>query len=347
MAKIDGINTPLRQNLKNWLINGDMRISQRNTTFTAVTTGQYTLDRWNYQKAGAAVHTVTQDTDVPTLAQAGYLFQNSVRLNLTTPDTAIAAGDFVRFQQVIEGYNFANIAQKGLTLSFWVKATTAGVYCVAFRNSGNDRSYITEYTINATGTWEFKTVSISASPSAGTWNYTNGSGLKVDWVLAAGTTFQTAAGAWQSGDFLATSNQVNGVNTGATDFRITGAMINAGTVAAPFRLFGEDQEGEFSACQRYCQISGQGAKAQFKAGSAIDFGWTLPVSMRGSVSLTFQDGGTTIAYNEDGIGGGTLSSVSVIGGSAQSIIVRGTGAGGTTGNMLTINTNNFRLDSEL
>lgn len=240
---------------KNKIINGRMEVAQRGASFVAVAGGAYTLDRWRYDKsASTAVHTVSQDsTDVPTAVQAGTLFNYSLRLNLTTADTAIAAGDFVGLTQLIEGYNYASIAQNTFTLSFWVKATLAGIYCVAFRNSGGDRSYIAEYTINATNTWERKTISVSASPSAGTWDYTTGVGLRLNFTLAAGATFQTTAGTWNVGNFFATANQVNGVNTGATDFRVTGVQIEAGVTATPFenKVF----SSEVSLCQRYYEKS--------------------------------------------------------------------------------------------
>lgn len=209
---------------KNYLINGDMRIAQRGTSFTSIASGAYSLDRFVYGKTGAMVHNITQDTDVPTKAQAGYLFQNSLRMTLTTPDTAIAAGDFTVLVQKVEGYNWANLAQKECTLSFWVKATLAGVYSVGLRNSGADQCYVATYTINAANTWEKKVINIAASPSVGTWNYANGTGLEINWVLAAGTTYQTnTLNAWQSGLSVAGTSQVNGVNTGATgQIQVTG-----------------------------------------------------------------------------------------------------------------------------
>jgi hypothetical protein len=241
---------------KNYLINGDMRISQRGLTFSAIASSAYSLDRWQYISTSTAVHTITQDSDTPSVAQANYLFQASLRANLTTPKTSVAAGDLIDIRQQIEGYNWANIAQKQFTFSFWVKATLPGIYCVAFRNGGADRSYVAEYTINGASTWEYKTITVSASPSAGTWNYTNGSGLLVVWTLAAGTTFQSVAGSWQTGQFYATANQVNGVNTGSTDFRVTGAMLNEGATAAPFQLFSLNSlQGELAACQRYYEAA--------------------------------------------------------------------------------------------
>jgi hypothetical protein len=150
---------------------------------------------------------------------------------------------------------------------------------VSFRNSGNDRSYISEYTINTTNTWEYKTITVSASPSAGTWDYINGVGLTVRWVIASGSTFHTTAGAWQTGNFLSTVNQVNGVNTGATDFRITGVMLNEGVVATSFGLFGEDFAGEVVSCQRYYEKSNDLTEAPYVVSNGFIRGQNGPNSI--------------------------------------------------------------------
>jgi hypothetical protein len=245
---------------KNYIINGDMRIAQRGTSFASIANNTWSLDRWLYNKSGALVHTVTQDSNVPTATQAGYLFQNSLKLNLTTALPSVGASEYCQLLQTIEGYNFVHIAQKPFTLSFWVKASIPGIYCVAFRSAGIDRSYVAEYTINAADTWEFKSVTVSASPSAGTWNYSNGTGLYVSWTLAGGTTLRTTPGSWQTGNYIASTNQVNGVSTttaslGVTDFRLTGIMVTEGSQALPFRLFsGGSYPDELMACQRYYEI---------------------------------------------------------------------------------------------
>jgi hypothetical protein len=254
MAKI--FSPDLRDNpLQNFIINGNMDFAQRGTSFAAIVDSAYSLDRFQYIKTGAMVHTISQDTDVPTLAESGIRSSSSLRMNLTTPDTSIAVGDYCAIRQKVEGFNFASLAQKPFTLSFWVKAALAGVYTVSFVNSAGDRSYVAEYTINAANTWEKKSVTVAASPSAGTWNYTNGIGLQIFWTLAGGSTFQTTPNAWQTGSFFSTANQVNGVNTGATDFRIAQVMLNSGNEASPFSLAGETIGGELTLCQRYYEKS--------------------------------------------------------------------------------------------
>jgi hypothetical protein len=337
---------------KNYIINSDMRIAQRGTSFVSPVDGVYTLDRYQYGKIGAMTHTVSQDADVPTVAQAGYLFQNSLRLNLTAADTSIAVSDFTSFRQKVEGYNWASLAQKDFTLSFWVKATLTGTYCVSFRNSGNDRSYVAEYTINAINTWEKKTINVPASPATGTWNYTNGVGLAVDFTLAAGTNLQTTAGSWQTGNFIATSNQVNGVNTGATDFRLTGVMLCEGTLDDPeFTTFGKDFESELRACQRYCEVFGAFGTASGRPlgiGSVVaannnQFVIAFSVKKRANAVVTVSDPTHLQIGNATNNSGGTAFADSGSGVDCARFGVTATSSATNAATILTFNNNAGRI----
>lgn len=238
------------------IINGSMEVWQRGTSFAAIANAAYHADRWSVRYVTAGVATITRSTNVPTVAQAGLLFNYSLEVDVTTIDSSIAAGDFFAVTQRIEGYNWRPFAQRQFTLSFWVMSTKTGTHCVAFRNNAAgtpDRSYIGTYTINTTNTWEYKTVTVTASPSAGTWDYTTGSGLEVSFILAAGSTFQTTAGAWQTGNFYGTSAQVNCLDSTSNFFRLTGVRMELGNAASPleFMPFGR----ELRRCQRYYQKS--------------------------------------------------------------------------------------------
>jgi ribosomal protein L27 len=230
---------------RNRIINGAMEISQRGTSFAAVANVSYTMDRFFWATAGTGVVTITQSTDVP-----NNTFQNSLRVDVTTADTSIAAGDFYRIVQSIEGYNVRDLIGQTFTLSFWVKSPKTGVHCVSFRNFNNDRSYITEYTVSAANTWEYKTITVNGGLiTGGTWDWTNGTGIRVGFELAVGSTFQTTSGSWQVGNFSGTSNQVNCMDNVNNDFFLTGVQLELGPVATPFerRPFGV----ELALCQRY------------------------------------------------------------------------------------------------
>lgn len=234
---------------RNKIINGGMDISQRGTSFAAAASGSYSLDRWQFGNASAGVVTITQQADAPSSNE----FQNSLRVAVTTADTSIAAGDLAVITQSIEGYNVRDLIGKTFTLSFWVRSSKTGTHCVAFRNntSGSpDRAWIAEYTINAANTWEQKTITVSGGLiTAGTWNWTTGAGLGVSFTLAAGSTYQTTAGAWQTGSYVATANQVNCLDSNTNIFAVTGVQLEIGSVATPFehRPYGM----ELALCQRY------------------------------------------------------------------------------------------------
>lgn len=240
IAELDAI-TPR----KNLIIGGDFHTNpwQRGTSFSAVASGTYTADRFRYEKSGAMVHTVDQLADAPTVAQADIFTQECIRVDCTTIDATLAAGDFSLLGTKIEGYDWTRLAQRGFVLSFWHKHTKTGTYCVSLRNSGTDRSYVAEYTQTTTNTWEKATINVTASPVAGTWNYTNGTGIDVSFAQAAGSTFQTTAEAWQTGDFLATANQVNACDDVGNDFKLALIQMEAGDTISGFeqRSFVEEE----------------------------------------------------------------------------------------------------------
>jgi len=235
----------------NYIINGDMAIAQRGTSFAGAASGTFTVDRFSYYQSGDMVHTLSQDTDVP----ANSIFKYSYKADVTTADSSIAVDDYCFIMYKVEGYDFSKLVGKTATLGFWVKGAKTGVHCVAFRNSASDRSYVAEYTINTANTWEFKTITITFNYSGGTWNYINGIGIAITFAMACGSTYQTTKDSWQTGNYLATSDQVNETDSTDNNFYITGIMLNEGSVAMPFRLCGGSFGNEVELCERYYQKS--------------------------------------------------------------------------------------------
>ena len=242
---------------RNRIINGDMRIDQRNAG-AAVTVNNsaafYATDRWfGFGMTTAGVFTLNRSTTSPTG------FTNSLAATCTTADASIAAGDRYFVNQAIEGFNAADLGfgaagAQAVALSFWVQSSLTGTYCAALVNSAGNRSYVAEYSIAVANTWEYKTIYIPGD-TAGTWLSDNGTGVSVRFALATGTTYQTTANAWAAGNFNATSNQVNWMSSSSSrTFRITGVQLEPGTVATPFerRSYGQ----ELALCQRYYQVFG-------------------------------------------------------------------------------------------
>jgi len=242
--------------LRNKIINGSMEIAQRGTSFT-VNTGfgaNYTLDRYSRIAVTSAVVTVTQSSDGPASEPT---LPYSLRCTVATADPTVTASELWTLLQKIEGYSARDLIGKTFTLSFWARSAKVGTHCVAFYNNdypSADRYYVAEYNISVANTWEYKEITvIGGLITAGTWDWTNGSGLTVGWTLYCGTTRQGVAGSWQSGWALATSSQVNVLDTIGNIFAITGVQLEVGNTPTPFehRPFGV----ELGMCQRYYEKS--------------------------------------------------------------------------------------------
>jgi hypothetical protein len=241
----------VKQAVRNPVINGNLEVWQRGTAFAAVADNTYTADRWKWRQSGAGVVTINRSTNVPTVAQAGVKFNYSIEVDVTTADATLAAGDLYELSTIIEGYNWRHFAERQFTISFWAMATKTGQHTVNFRNSVDDRSYQGLYTINSSDAWEYKTVTVTAPTSAGTWNYTNGIGLVVNFPLAAGSTYEDTSGAWHTGNYHRSFGSVNDMDSTANFFRVTGVKIELGSIATPIQFV--PFEEELQRCQRYYQ----------------------------------------------------------------------------------------------
>jgi len=245
---------------RNKIINGNFNIWQRATSFTGLTTTYTRLaDRfaWFQGGSGTAVVDVTQSTDVPTMSEAGVYAPYSLYIDVTTADASIAAGDLAGIQYLVEGYDsapfgFGQAGASEITLSFWVKATKTGTYCVSFLNSAENRSYVAEYTISSSATWEKKTITLTAD-TTGTWLYTNGRGCVVNFMLACGSTYQISNETWTGSQGYGTSSQVNALDSNSNDFRLALIQLEIGDTATPFEQRGIGTE--LVLCERYYEKS--------------------------------------------------------------------------------------------
>jgi hypothetical protein len=239
---------------RNRIINGDMRIDQRATSVTAnATANYYTVDRWRVRGEGAdGVFTAAQSSTAPTG------FNNSLLITVTTADASIGATQVYGINQLIEGYNVADLgwgtaSAKTVTLSFWVRSSLTGTFSGALRNNDDNRAYPFTYAISAANTFEYKTVTIPGDTS-GTWGSTNDIGLWANWSLGVGADRKGTAGAWASGALLGATGETAVISTNGATFYITGVQLEPGTVATPFerRSYGQ----ELALCQRYFEVFG-------------------------------------------------------------------------------------------
>ena len=234
---------------KNRIINGDMRIDQRNAGASVTpTNGQYLVDRFAAGVSQASKLTAQQSTTAP----AG--FTNSLVVTSSSAYSITSTDQFFLYQP-IEGLNCADLAwgtasAATVTLSFWVRSSLTGTFGGAVSNNANDRSYPFSYTINAANTWEQKSVTISGD-TTGTWLTNTSAGLKVFWSLGIGSTNSGTAGAWAGANYKSATGATSVVGTNGATFYITGVQLEKGSTATSFdyRPYG----AELALCQRYYQ----------------------------------------------------------------------------------------------
>jgi len=244
---------------RNKIINGDMRIDQRNAgAVVSNGTGRFnTIDRWNTVGATSNKFNIQQNLGNVT-PPAG--FTNYIGLASTTSYN-IPATENYNCLQAIEGYNitdlaFGTSAAKTITLSFWVRSSIAGAFGGSFINGpggAGTRFCPFSYTINNINTWEYKTITITGDTS-GTWLVDNRVGLIIAFNLGAGASVTGGtAGTWTSTVTFAPANTVNIIATANANIYITGVQLEVGPTATPFehRPIGT----ELALCQRYYEKS--------------------------------------------------------------------------------------------
>ena len=281
---------------RSMLINGAFQIWQRGTSAITVSGDDiFAADRFKGWANGGGTFTVEQSTDVPNNE-----FEFSAKLTNTATDGSVAAGDFYAYATDIEGYNVSQLAYghsdaKAVTLSFWVKSSLTGTYCIALYSTTADRSHIKEYTISSANTWEKKTITITSGDTTGSWNRTNGNGLRIYWDLGSGSTYQASADTWLASQDFSTTNQAAWIGSSSATFYITGVQLEIGETATPFehRSHGD----ELARCQRYYVQLINGSDHSVSIGSALGSGANqaravvqFPVEMRSSPSIVSNSG---------------------------------------------------------
>ena len=269
---------------KNLVINGAMRVAQRGTSVTGVTSGQLrTCDRF-----GAYVNTGTWTGEQ--VADSPDEFQKSFKITCTTGD-AIGAADQVQFFYSFEGRDLAGLAKgttsaKSFTISFWIKASKTGTSVLNVKDQTNNRHITAEYTIDSPATWEKKSITFPGDIT-GAMPFTTTADMYLEFWLKAGSDISSGSAPTNWATYQ-TVNRSSGttldLGTSTNDYcQITGIQMELGKVATPFehRSYGE----ELALCQRYYQVLANvssdslGACSRWNSANVFLFA-DLPVEMR-------------------------------------------------------------------
>ena len=306
--------TPSVSNMagRNRIINGDMRIDQRNAGASVTPAASaFTLDRWEVILTQASKLSFQQNAGSVALPSG---FTNYLGTTSTSA-YSVVAGDFFGIRQKIEGFNVADlgwgaVGAQTVTLSFWVRSSLTGTFGGSLFNADGSRSYPFTFTISAANTWEQKSVTV-AGDTTGTWGTGNGPGIQVNFSLGTGSTYSGTAGSWSGNFYLSATGGTSVVGTSGATFYITGVQLEEGSVATPFehRQYGQ----ELALCQRYFQkqqlqnipVSYYNARQHF-------FGQTYIVPMRSTPTITVESSQTNTSGNISGYSSGTEYTVNSI-----------------------------------
>ena len=289
---------------RNIIINGGMQVAQRGTTTGQGGAEAYSaVDRMNiFGGSTAGRLTSSQDSDSP------IGFGNSLKLDCTTADTSVAAGEFLLLEQKLEGQDlqqleFNQSSAKATTVSFYVKGNAAAQYTFALQyhlSGGTARWFTKGFAV--TTDWARITITIPGDTQASSGSDygiadDNATGANLMIWLHGGTNFSSGTHqdtAWADRVYttLFQDNQTSFYDSTDRTFFFTGFQFELGSQATPFehRSFGE----EMALCQRYFFRSGKGESPY----AAFAQGWAtattsgtahvaFPVEMRAEPSFSF------------------------------------------------------------
>ena len=271
----------------NRLINGDMRVDQRNNG-AAGTAGGYTVDRWQYG-TNVAGHFVWQRVAGP--ASSGFPYC----LLLTSQAAyAPAASDGFAVYQAIEADMVSDLAwgtanAQPVTLSFWVFSSLAGLFSGCVRNFAATRSYPFSFNLSASS-WTKVAITIPGD-TVGTWVMSgNAASVTVLFDLGSGSTLRGPAGAWAGTTYNGVTGAVSVVGTLNGQFAVTGVKLEIGSVTTPFNR--QSLAKSMADCQRYYQNTTMACRSNAPAAGAIYCSSVAFACMRAIPTITATGAGS-------------------------------------------------------
>ena len=253
-----------RPNVNPLIINGNMAVAQRGTSFTtsdpAANESEFSADRFPFNTGAIGAYTTINET-----LTSGDAFEdgfaNASRIDCTTAVASPDAGDYFYFEHKMESQN-CMVFKKGTTnaekatLAFWVKSNVTGTGQVNLKDKDNNRMVSGTYTTDVADTWEKKIINFPAD-TTGAMADDNGVGLVLEFWLGSGTNYSsgTAPTAWEAmtdADRNA-SGTLNINDSTSNDWAITGVQLEVGEYTSstipPFQH--ESYGDNLARCQRY------------------------------------------------------------------------------------------------
>jgi len=247
-ARADHVHPNIAMN-DNRIINGDMRIDQRNNGAVGTANG-YTVDRWQYAGSQASKGNWQR------VAFNGLGFPYALTFSSSSAYTLLAADAFALMQPIeadmVSDFQWGTVNAQPVTLSFIVYSSLSGTFGGSLRNNGSTRSYPFSFSIPTANVATRITITIPGD-TAGTWLMSgNGIGLNLAFNLGSGATFSGPANAWAATNYVAPIGAVSVVSTTPAQIWLTGVKLEIGSVATPFNR--QSPAKSQADCERYYEV---------------------------------------------------------------------------------------------
>ena len=239
---------------RNRIINGDMRVDQRNggATLSPAAHGSFPVDRTLVVRVSAATMNVGQSN----IAYAVPGFKYALKSTVATASATIATSDVsTLYAQTVEANNLSDLMQgtssaQPFVVSFWMFSTIAHTFYLSIRNSTPSRSYVTPVVASA-NTWRYYSFAIPGDTTSTGWSQ-DGAGRGIDVFITTGvgsSRLTSTANQWQNGDLWGLTSDNTFINVAGAYTLVTGVQIEKGTIATPFEF--RPYALELQLCQRY------------------------------------------------------------------------------------------------
>jgi hypothetical protein len=292
---------------RNRILNGAVNLDQRHAgaLVTLSTAPTYGPDRWNATRLSVSAATLQMSAGGGPINQA---LPNCIEYVVTTGGAAVS-GDSALLQQHIEGQHiadalFGSSSAKSLALSFWVQCSigAGSTFSGCLQNAAQNRSYPFTYTMNANGTWEYKTIIIPGDQT-GTWSAGNGVGLRLIFDMGSGPSVEGAAGMWSSGNFTRVSGSIRLSGVTGANIAFTGVQLEIGAQATDWEVRPVDEE--LRLCQRYFEACTypNGILGNPTPGGAGYVLWPFKATKRAATTVTNQGVNANLAGVITGVDG--------------------------------------------
>jgi hypothetical protein len=327
---------------KNFLINGGFDHFQRGTSVTRLTSGQWLADRWTPALFQTGRHQrialgyVNSDLNSPYALRVG---SESVAEN--------AGGSRMKAAQTIESINALPLAGKRVTLSYWIRFSSATFTSVSNVAGGGNSAYgsFNPYIAYYTSTTDGATASTFPNSSTGS-PIANGS-LPTVWTKytitgVVPTNAQNVGVVFEFGTLGSTA-----VSDGLF-YDLAQVQLEIGSVATNFSRAGGSFGAELALCQRYyvrytCETGAPFAvfaPSGYAASTTLALGWTtLPTQLR-TYPTALEYGGNLIV--DTGSGTFAVTNVTLQDRSSTKVISANytVASGLTAGQFATVRANN-------